>query len=197
MSFLLFSKIFAVIGTILLIITYFRYGYQVKKNISSPSFITVLLWLVEGIINSVTYWESVGEIWQTIGTMATPPLTLYIFVICFKYQRFSKINWVEIVSLILAIIVGIFWAISGNDEWSNGLLQVIYLISFFPIGNNILKGKIENPGAWYLAGIAYIFLIFSVFCNYQDKIISVLFYGVNWLGNMGIIFLIYHFKKAE
>lgn len=193
----MFSQGFAIIGTILVIATYFRYGYQIKNGSSNPSLITLLLWLVEGIINAFTYWESVRNIWQTLATIATPILSLYVLLLCFWLRKFSKIKWIETVSLVLALIIGFFWLKSGNNETSNGLLQIIYGISFLPIGYNIVKGAKENPIAWNLAIASYSFSIMSVLVNYTGSIISFLFYGVNGLGNVIIVILIYSFRKKK
>lgn len=190
------SKLFAIIATILAIATYIRYAYQIKKGTSNPNPATVFLWLGEGIINAVTYFYVVQDIWQTLITVTNAILIFIIFLYCLFKAKFTKLGKIEIICLVLVVIITIFWQVSGDDATANILLQIIYIISFFPVGNGILNGKKEHPLAWKLAVVSYLFATLAVLFNYTGEIVSLAYPVINGIIGNGIIVAMIRYQKS-
>src|SRR3989344_5580677 len=92
-------------------------GYlrQVIKNESTPNPATWIIWVVVTILNTATYFSVVGEnSWIALSSGITALMIFIIFVTSLFKGKFTKLNRIDTVALILAIGIGIFWQVSGN-----------------------------------------------------------------------------------
>lgn len=193
------SIFFAIVASILSVVAYLAYAYQIHKGFSNPNPATIFIWFGEGVINTFTYFEAVQDWWQTLITITNAFLIFVIFFYSLFRKKFPKIEPVEILIIFAAISVGIFWAINGNPRSSQGLLQFVYVLSYIPVGISVIKRtKKESAVAWNFAMVSYVFATMAVISNYTGEILSLAYPVINGiLGNGIIVFLIYKFKKAD
>ncbi|MBP9771608.1 MAG: hypothetical protein KBD16_01650 [Candidatus Pacebacteria bacterium] len=175
--------------TVVVIATYFK---QVLKNDSIPNPATWFIWLVVALLNTATYFTVVEKsfflsmiaIVQSVG-----------FVMFMGYAlirgKFGKVGNIELTSIALALLVGIFWQTTGDAKVSNLLLQVIFLISFYPTILGLVKQQLkEKPFPWFLAVASYALLILAILIDWNStSAIALAFPIVNILGNGSIGFI--------
>jgi hypothetical protein len=180
-------KTFAVLASIFNILSGATYFKQVLKGESVPNPATWLIWFVVTILNTLTYFFVVkGNLWVSLASIVLATEILLIFLLSLFKGKFSRLGGVEIGSLLLACIVGIFWQVSGDAVISNLCLQVIFVISFYPTFHNVwFKGYAEKPLPWFLSLGSYALQIVNVLLN-PVTLFALAFPIVNFLGN-GII----------
>jgi len=121
-----------------------------------------------------------------------------VFIYSLFMGKLSKLSSVGITSLILAIIIGIFWKVTSNDRIANLLLQGIYLISYIPTGVGIIKGTVkEHHVAWIIAFIAYVFSVLSIWTGPKADWIAYAHPVINGLVCNGIIIALLFYKKSK
>ena len=167
------------------------YLKQVVKNESTPNPTTWVIWLVVTIINSTTYFSIVGNKWIALSSAVTAIMVFLIFVLSLFKGKFTKLNKIDIASLILAVFIGIFWQISGNAVISNISLQAVFIISFYPTIHGLLIGvSKENYFAWSMGCCSYVLQIFNIFLN-PITIVALAFPVIQLLGQGYIAVLAY------
>lgn len=174
------------------------YFKQLIKNESTPNPTTWLIWVVVTIINAATYFFVVkGSIWIFLASAVMATVIFIIFVTALFKGKFTRINIVDAIFLVLAIVIGIFWKISGNAVVSNVCLQIIFLISFYPTLNGLLiKRAKEKPMPWFFALGSYILQVVNVLIN-PITLWALVFPIVNGIGNGIIGFVAYYQNKIE
>jgi hypothetical protein len=177
----------AIIAGLLNVFSGASYLRQVLRNESTPNPATWLIWLVVTLLNSSTYFFVVsGNVWIWLASVATTVMVFAIFIIAISKRKFTRLGKVEMISLFIAVCVGIFWRLTGNASVSNLALQVIFIISFIPTIYGILyKGALERPLPWFLAVVSYILQITNVFLT-SVSLVALGFPVVNLMGQ-GII----------
>src|SRR5437667_366392 len=127
------TRLIGVIASIFNLLFGGSYFKQLIKGESVPNPATWLIWFIVTIINTLTYFFVVkGNFWVSLASAVLAFEIFVIFVVALFKGKFSKLRKVEIISLILAFAIGVFWKISGNAIVSNLALQGIFLISFYP-----------------------------------------------------------------
>ncbi len=193
------SLITGLLAGITILVAYGFYLKQAIKGQSTPNPSSWAIWLIVGIINTITYFSVVNNIWQTLIAGAVTFSVAVIFVYSFWKGKFTKIKTIEKVIFVLTVIIGIFWQITSNDRVSNLILQFIYMVSYFPTVNGILNGSAkEYPVSWIIAIIAYFLSTISVLSSFNGDWISFLFPMANGLlGNGFVVFLIWYKKHKK
>ena len=191
------SQFFGLLAGLTALVVYFFYFKQVSKNQSTPNPATWIIWVIIGLINLLTYFSVTGNNWwQSFIVIAVFFCMTGVFVYSIfkgKISRVSNIGWI---SLILAIVIGIFWQVTSNDRIANLLLQGIYLISYVPTGIGIIKGTVkEHYPAWIGAFVAYTFSVISIWAGPQIDWIAYAHPVVNGLICNGTIVILILLKK--
>jgi hypothetical protein len=193
------SYIFGLIAGIAALITYGLYFKQILKGQSTPNPSTWVIWLLIGIINAITYFSVTNNnLWQSFIVFAVTFSVCIVFIYSLFKGKFSKISKTEIIVFIIAITIGIFWQITSNDRISNLLLQGIYIISYIPTINGIIKKTCkEYYVSWIGAFIAYLFSTISV--GFDPKVDWIAFVHpiVNGLLGNGIVAGLIIYKKYK
>ncbi len=158
------SNFFGLIAGLTLLVGYILYLKQTTQNQSTPNLSSWAIWLLVGIINSITYFSiTENNLWQSLPGITSSCFELMIFTYSLFKGNFSKITKVEIIAFTLAIIIVVFWQITSNDRISNLFLQLIYIIALIPTINAIIKGTAkEYPMAWIVVIVSQIFLLISI-----------------------------------
>src|SRR3989344_3493625 len=144
-------------------------GYlkQVIKNESTPNPATWIIWVVVTILNAATYFAVVEEnFWIALSSGVTALMIFIIFVTSLFKGKFTKLNRVDTIALVLAIGIGIFWQLSGNAIISNISLQIVFIVSFYPTIHGLLAGESkEKPISWFLGCCSYVLQILNILLN--------------------------------
>lgn len=186
------SQTFGLLAGLTAIVTYAAYFRQTVKGRSTPNPATWLIWLLVGIINAFTYFTVVGgNIYQSLIVIVVTSCVCIVFIYSLFKGKLTRITRVEFTVLVLALLLGVFWQITKNDRLANLLLQLIYIFSYIPTMNGLLRGTgKEDPTAWFLASTAYLFAAIAVIADFQGDWLA-LFYPVvsGVLGNGTVAFI--------
>ena len=193
------SYLFGLIAGIIALITYGLYFRQTLKGQSTPNPSTWAIWLLVGIINSITYFSITNNnLWQSFIVIAVTFSVFIVFIYSLFKGKFSRISKIEIIVFILAIAILIFWQMTSNDRVSNLLLQAVYVVSYVPTVSGIIKGTgKEHYVAWIAAFIAYLFSTISIGFDPQVDWIAFVHPIVNGLLGNGAIVGLTLYKKSK
>ena len=178
---MLASIIFGILASVLAIITYIFYFYETKKGATYPNPSTWLIWLLAGLINTLTYFLVVkGNIYQSLIAITVTLCQFTVFFYALTKRKFSKITKIEVFVFTFAVIIGIYWQITDNFRVANLALQLIYLISIIPTVSGLLSGRgKEHYLPWLIVIFAYISATLSVATNFQGDWLALAFPVVN------------------
>ncbi len=190
-------QIFSIIASLFNIFSGATYFKQVLKNESTPNPATWLIWFVATILNTATYFIIVnGSIWVSLSSIVLAIEIFAIFVLTLFKGKFTRLGKIEIASLLIAFAVGIFWKLTGDAIISNILLQVIFIISFYPTIHGLMfNNAFEKSTPWFLAVVAYGLQIAVVLLN-PLSLVALTFPIVNLVGN-GSIGLLAIYKRRQ
>ena len=193
------SYLFGLIAGIIALITYGLYFRQTLKGQSTPNPSTWAIWLLVGIINSITYFSITNNnLWQSFIVIAVTFSVFIVFIYSLFKGKFSRISKIEIIVFILAIAILIFWQMTSNDRVSNLLLQAVYVVSYVPTVSGIIKGTgKEHYVAWIAAFIAYLFSTISIGFDPQVDWVAFVHPIVNGLLGNGVIVGLTLYKKSK
>lgn len=192
------SNLFGLFAGITILIAYVIYFRQIIQSKSTPNPSSWAIWLLTGLISSVTYFSVTDHnIWQSLAGISETLLLLFIFIYSLNKGRFSKISKTEVLTFSLAVIVGIFWQITSDDRISNMLIQSIFIIAFIPTIAGILKGYAkESINAWITVFVSCSFLLISVGMDPYIDWVAFIHPIVALLGN-GLIVGSIIYKKSK
>lgn len=173
------------------------YLRQVIKNESTPNPTTWVIWVMVTIINAATYFSVVKDNpWIALASGVTALMVFLIFITSLFKGKFTKLNYVDIASLILAVVVGVFWQVSGNAIISNIFLQIVFIISFYPTIHSLIVGVAkEKPLPWFLGSCSYILQILNILLN--PITLWALVFPITQLIGQGAIALLSYFQNYE
>jgi hypothetical protein len=194
------SDFLGLISGIVAVIAYGLYFLQTVKGRSTPNPSTWAIWVLIGIINSLTYFSLIADNWwQALVVLAAATFSLITFVYSLFRGKFSKISKIEIVVFILAIIIGVFWRLTANDRLANLFLQMIFVLSYIPTISGLIKGSAkESYVAWVVACVAYLLSAITVASNPAADWIALIFPLVNGvLGNGSIAVLTIYKQRSK
>lgn len=143
------------------------YVNQIIKNKSTPNPSSWAIWLIVNLVNLITYFIIVDKsFWVAFASITSTIIVLFIFLLSLIKGKFTKLNNLDVISLVIAIGIGMVWKVSGNAVVSNIALQIIFIISFIPTLLGLLKKTAKEESApWFLGTIAYILQIIIVLSN--------------------------------
>lgn len=161
------SALFSWIGSAFTFFSMSLYFRQVVKGVSIPNPATWLIWLVIGIMNTVTYFLMVGNILRSLVLIVVTSWILVVTVYSIVYGKFAPLKQLEKLTLIIAFFVGILWKSTGNPVLANLTLQIVYVISFVPTLVGLYCYTLrEEHWPWTLAIFAYFFMILAVVADW-------------------------------
>jgi hypothetical protein len=129
------KKLFALVTFGLMLVMNFWYCYLVVKGEIHPTLMTWIIFSIAVSLSFGTYWASENHnlISGVCNTTDTVLVLIVTFIIVFfgKNVRF-EINTFEIICIILALIILVFWRITKEHEKSNLFLQGVMVIAYLP-----------------------------------------------------------------
>jgi hypothetical protein len=132
-----------------------------------------------------------------LAVATSTAIVSFIFLVSLIKSKFSRISHIDIISLVVAVGVGVFWKVSNDAVIANIALQVLFVISFFPTINGLLKGVArERPVPWLLGTAAYIVQIVIVLSN-PITLWAVTFPLIQIIGQGTIAFLAYRQSSSN
>ncbi|MFT6829395.1 MAG: hypothetical protein ACJAV6_000221 [Candidatus Paceibacteria bacterium] len=183
------TDFFAILSGLTLLISYILYYRQMRANVSTPNPSSWLIWSLILTINAFTYQEVLlsNQINAVTGYVAAACL-IAISTYAMTKGKFSKLKRIDIFSFSAALIVGVFWQVTGDAFLSQIALQIIIIIAYMPTLIGLDKGHAkENPLSWLIVVLAYVFLMISILIEYQGNWIELLFPLVNGLIGNGLV----------
>lgn len=129
------KKLFALVTFGLMLVMNFWYCDLIIKGEIHPTLMTWVIFSVAVSLSLGTYWSSgnhnlLSGICNITDTVLVLIVTL-IIIFFGKNVRF-EINTFEIICIILALIILVFWRITKAHEVSNLFLQGVMVIAYFP-----------------------------------------------------------------
>lgn len=176
------------------------YLKQLITGESTPNPATWLIWVVITIINTLTYLSVVqGNILTALVSIALAVGISIIFVTAASKHRFTRLGKIETVSLLLAVIAGIVWQVANNAVIANLMLQIIFLISFYPTIHGLVTNQlVDKPLPWILASIAYTILIITLILDSAKSPWSTFAFPIiNLLGNGAVGMIIIYRREMH
>lgn len=163
------SEFFSLLSSVTVLLVMASYFRQVVGGVSTPNPSTWLVWVIVSAMNMISYFIVVrGDIIKSLITVVTAICITLIFIYSLFKGKFGRVGYVEIISFFGALIIGIFWKMTGNAIVSNLLLQLLLLISFFPTGIGLLRHELlEKSLPWDLAVCAYIFMSIAIILDWK------------------------------
>jgi putative effector of murein hydrolase LrgA (UPF0299 family) len=92
-----------------------------------------------------------------------------VFLYSLFRGKFTKIQSIDIICLVLAVIIGIVWKLTDGVV-ANLFLQGVMVIAFVPAAVGVYSNRAkERPMPWALAVIAYILMTATVVIGWQGN----------------------------
>lgn len=193
------SELLSIAASLFMVAVVITYFLQVRDNVSTPNPATWLIWSVVSTMNCISYFSVVeGNVFKFFVTVIVAVGLSIVCIYTLRTGRFGKIGWVEIISLLLAVAVGVVWKTAG-PKLANLALQVIFVISFIPTIRGLIKGELkERPRPWILAVTAYVCQVLSLLADWQGDWISLVYPVVNGIiGNGSVAAIILYQAKHQ
>jgi hypothetical protein len=165
------SEILAVIASFIHVGTLSRYFWQVRSGSSTPNPTTWIILVTISLMNAYSYFKVVGGNWFDTGiTIVTAAGVSVIFIYTLFYGKFGKVGNTEVVSFFLALLIGVFWKMTGNAILANFFLQGVLVVAHYPTAKGLLRGELkENPVAWCIAITAYSFQTLAILAGWETN----------------------------
>ncbi len=181
------SASFVFIGVV---IAYFR---QVTTGDSVPNPVTWFIWTVVMTMNAITFLAMTEKDWIEGSLTITTAIGVgSIFMYSLIKGKFAKIRIWDIIALLLAVGIGIFWATTNDPKITNLLLQANLIVGFIPTIIGLVKKTLhESPLPWCLGITAYILMIIGISINWDGNWYAYGFPVINGLvGNGSVVAII-------
>ncbi len=164
------AEVFSTLASVVLILVIVMYFRQIVQGVSIPNPATWLIWTVIGLINTATYFTVVdGNLFEWSITLTATIGLSTIFFYALAKGKFARVGKIEKFSLCISLAVGILWQTTGNAVLANILLQIVYLISFYPTVVGLWNGTLrEKTPPWDTAVLAYCLVIVGIILNWND-----------------------------
>ena len=188
------SEVLSLIASVFTFLSVASYFKQLVKGESIPNPATWLIWLAVTLLNTLTYFKVVeGNIWTSLVSIVLTIGFCVVFIYASINGKFAKLERLEIISLVLAVLIGIFWQTTGNAIIANLLIQVIFLISFYPTIVGLLRRKLKEKALpWIFAVISCSILITSVIMNWeQGGWVALAFPIIRMIGNGSVAIIVW------
>jgi hypothetical protein len=191
------TEILTVTASIFSLLAVRAYFIQLNRGESTPNPATWLIWIVVIIINTVTYFSVVNQnIWLTLSSIVLTLAFSLIFIFAIFKGKFTRVGRVEVISIILAVAIGIYWQTTNDAILANLALQIIFLISFYPTVIGLLKRDLkEKPMPWIFGSFSYLFSIIAVSLNIDTvSWVALGFPVINLIGNGGVALIVWKLR---
>jgi len=175
-----------------------RYCVLIYKKEIKPALAMWVFFTLAVILSLITYLgEGNFSIWDNILNTTDIILVTTISIFIFIYgDKSSKFNTFDIGCLIAVLTIVVFWIISKNHLITNLLIQLILVISYFPVIRRLfkLKENTEPFSVWIAMMLAPMLALLS------SKGLLATVYSVRAIICVGLLLLLmlrieYLFKK--
>ncbi len=183
-------NILMVIASLVLLSVPVLYLIKTTQGLITPNPITFGVRSIVSVMNLVTYFLTTGkDPFKSSVTFASTVGLITILIYSFWRGKFSKVNWFDITSGIIAFMVAILWKFSNDPVIANLCLQSAMLIAFVPAVRGVLAGIArEQVLPWAIATFAYTMMTVALFFDRGttwQQLVHPIFVGI--LGNGGLM----------
>lgn len=157
-------SILLVIASAILLVVPILYLAKTAQGKITPNPVTFFIRSVVSVMNLTTYFQTNGHnVWKSSVTLVSTVGLVTIFLYAFSRGKFSKVNRFDVTSGAIAIMVAVFWRLSGDPVVANLLLQTALLISFIPAIRGVCTGAAkEQVLPWALATTTYVLMTLAI-----------------------------------
>jgi hypothetical protein len=161
------SELFSVLSGLAMLAFVAVYMWQTVLGVSTPNPGTWIIWSVVMAMNTASYYLITGEnLWPLLTPVVINIGLLLILAYSCRAGKLGRVGATEIVVLLLAGVVGVFWTVTKNPVISNLMIQVVLTVSFIPTVFGLLRGELREASlSWDCAVLSYGFLLASVLCS--------------------------------
>lgn len=129
-------------------------------------------WIIRALVASINLVSYVlvlhGDLLRALPVMVVTAGIFFVMLYSLFNGQFSKFRPVDTACLVIAILVGIFWRLSGDPIAANLLLQVVYVISFLPTISGLRKRTLrDTPYPWAINVVAYVFMVCEILLHWE------------------------------
>lgn len=126
------------------------------------------LWAFGSIIACWSYLELVNDLVKGILPIACAIVCFGTFIFALCKNKFEKPDRHDVKIIVLDIVVVVFWLTTKSPTWTNVLMQVDVVISFYPIIREVVKNpKGEDAKPWLIWCIAYVLFALAVILSWE------------------------------
>ena len=169
-------------SSVVMIVAYAVYNWQVVRGRSTPNAASWLVWAVAGIVSASSYFVMTVSIPKSLAVITDATLCSSVFLLALFKKKFGKLLAIDFVVLGGSILGAGIWATWGSADTANLFMQVIGLVGFLPTCVGLIRGTLqEEKMAWFLWGLAYFFASIVVVKNFDSNwhnLVSPLLVGV-------------------
>lgn len=175
------------------------YCYHIYQKTTIPALSTWIIMFIGTSISLVTYllnsnWNFEGGILNLVDVLITILIisaTLLFSPAKLAFRPFEKKY------LLISTLIIMFWTITQNTLYTNLLIQVLLLISYFPTIQKLVNEKknTESFPAWIIAFTAGILAMLPAIQS--GNILPIIYVGRTLLMQGIIIFLMFHYENIK
>lgn len=176
--------------------TYFK---QLRKSESVPNPATWFIWIIFTVMNFYSFFLITDKhLWISSLALVNSLGTITLFLYSLTRRKFARLGATEVISLLIAGAIGIYWHISGNAIVANLSLQSILIISYYPTYVGLLRNTLrERPLSWILSTIGYIILFIAVFLERESITLFALFFPLINVMLNGAVAVLAHRPRTQ
>ena len=168
--------ILAIFTSLLHIIGYLIYNYQIAKGASMPSVASWFLWSVIGTLNFTSYNIASGDSVKSLLPTVSALMVMGTFLLTLLRGKFSKLGTFDYLALIAGLFSVLVWWQFSSVVYANYILQVAILIGFIPTYISVLSSpKNEKPLCWFIWSTAYASGTIVVLLRWNGQYIDIIY----------------------
>ena len=162
------SILSAIASILLMVIGMLWYTQETKNKNNKPNIVVLFLWALLAIINTITYYIIVGDLWESGLSFTSVAANIYVLIILVLHKNYIVLKR-DILIVGIGIIVITGFVVSMNIKEIHIILQIVNTLSYIPLIIGIVDKKGKEPlGPWVVIYIASIANLVTVFVHYSD-----------------------------
>ena len=192
------SALFGILSGLMGLLIYALYYRQVRRGASTPNLTTWFIWVLVCWLNLATYVELArNDLFKGSMAVVSAGCMTLLFATFVRGGRFTRFGLTDMLILILALAVMVFWQISDNAVWANLALQVCFVLSFIPTLRGLIHDQArEAPMPWLLGVVTYLLNITAIALGTDPRPAEFAFPVINGvLGNGSVLVVTLAFRR--
>lgn len=158
----------AIVSIVLMVVGMLWYTQETKNKNNKPNIIVLFLWALLAIINTITYYLIVDDLWKAGLSFTSVAANIYVLIILMLHKNYILLKR-DILLVGIGIVVIMGFVVSMNIKEIHIILQIVNTLSYIPLIIGIVDNKGKEPlGPWVVIYVASIANLVTVFAHYSD-----------------------------